>query len=258
VLLAGGEQISAPARHGQGRETRAGLLCWRCCPTSSSPEQRSAVNFYAHAILALGQRADTPWLIGSMAPDFASMGGLRLQQGAGEEALAAGIEFHHKSDDAFHGAPIFLALMKAARLDLQARGVGTGASMAIGHVGVELLLDGYLALRDGVAQGYRDAVAAAADVATALTFRGDDQKQSRARWRSVCQRLADAPLPERYREPEFVADRLIKILAPRRRLAVDPAKRGEVFAWAEAALPLVEARAEELVAEVEGRLERSP
>ncbi|HBP23029.1 MAG TPA: hypothetical protein DEA08_35305, partial [Planctomycetes bacterium] len=177
------------------------------------------MNFFAHAVLALRRREDPAWVLGSMAPDFASMAGLRLARGEGEPAgaLGEGIAFHHRSDDAFHGAPRFLELMKSARVDLRERGVGLGAALAISHVGVELLLDGWLVEQGGVPEPYREAVASAEARAEALSFQGDEEA-ARRQWRSACARLAQAPLPEGYTDPRFVAERLVRILARRPRL----------------------------------------
>lgn len=213
------------------------------------------MNFFAHAVLALRRRQDPPWVLGSMAPDFASMAGLRLARGEGEpaDALAEGIAFHHRSDDAFHGAPGFLALMKEARADLRERGVGVGASLAISHVGVELLLDGWLVEQGGVPAPYRAAVASAEGQADALAFQGDAEA-ARRQWRSACARLAQAPLPEGYADPAFVAERLVRILARRPRLAVEPGREPLVGEWAAAAKPRVAAAAEALLDEVEERL----
>ena len=189
-----------------------------------------------------------------MAPDFASMAGMRLRRSGGAGALAEGIAFHHLSDDAFHGAPIFVELMKATRVDLCARGLGQGPARAIGHVGVELLLDGYLVTRDGIPAEVREAVTRAGSVANELEFRGDDPRADRDRWREVCGRIADSPLPQGYSESTFVAERLLRILARRPRLAVDPGRGSEVFRWAEDFSPVVSGRAEALLCQVEERL----
>lgn len=213
------------------------------------------MNFFAHAVFALRRREDPPWVLGAMAPDFASMAGLRLARGEGEPAgaLEEGIAFHHRSDDAFHGAPRFLALMKGARADLRERGVGLGAALAISHVGVELLLDGWLVEQEGVPATYRAAVASAEAQADALSFQGDAEA-AREQWRASCVRLAQAPLPEGYTDPRFVAERLVRILFRRPRLAVEPGREPLVTAWAEAAKPRVAAEAAALLAEVEERL----
>jgi acyl carrier protein phosphodiesterase len=216
------------------------------------------MNFFAHAVLASRRSEDPSWLLGSMLPDFVSMAGLRLTGILGEPALERGVAFHHDSDDAFHGAPLFIELMEDAREALEREGLASGPAMAIGHVGVELLLDGILVTRQGVAPSFRAAVQAAGDLAPRLRFAGLAPELGEARWRQLCARLDGAPLPERYAEPAFVADRLIFILARRPRLAVPAADHGLVFEWAARALPLVSASADALFEQVEARLRDRP
>lgn len=190
-----------------------------------------------------------------MAPDFATMAGVRLVRGEGVGSFGEGVDFHHATDEAFHGAPTFLALMKEARIDLQARAVGTGASLGISHVGVELLLDGCLVERRGVPELYRSALRTAEVHADELRFRGEDEEAARGRWREVCRRLQEAPVPEGYCDPEFVAARLVGILARRPRLRVEPGKEGEVHGWATSYLPRVAEQVEALLTEVDLRLQ---
>jgi acyl carrier protein phosphodiesterase len=216
------------------------------------------MNFFAHAVVAARRCEDPSWLLGSMLPDFVSMAGLRLTAVLDAPALERGVAFHHASDDAFHGAPLFVELMEDAREALEREGLDSGPAMAIAHVGVELLLDGVLVTRQGVAPSFRAAIHAASDAAPRLRFAGLAPELGEARWRQLCARLDGAPLPERYAEPAFVADRLIFILARRPRLAVPAADHHLVFAWAERALPQVSARADALFEQVEARLRSDP
>lgn len=212
------------------------------------------MNFFAHALLADRRSADTRWVIGSMVPDFASMAGMRVVGVEGDAQLERGVDFHHRSDDAFHGAPIFVELMEDARVELEERGLGFGPAAAIGHVGVELLLDGHLSEVHGVPASYRSAVAEAAEVDQNLRFHDLGHFEGCRRWRGMCDRLGRAPLPEGYREPDFVAERLIWILARRPRLAVEAGNEPEVYAWARRARSTVADRAKDLIAQVEARL----
>ncbi|NVB36610.1 hypothetical protein G6O69_02115 [Pseudenhygromyxa sp. WMMC2535] len=215
------------------------------------------MNFFAHAVLAARRSESPSWIVGAMAPDFASMAGMRLVGIEDDDELARGVDFHHRSDDAFHGAPIFVELMEDARVELEARGLGFGPAAAIGHVGVELLLDGLLVDRLGVLPSYRAAMAAAAELDQNLRFHDLGRFEGCRRWRTLCGRLRDAPLPESYQAPDFVADRLIWILAKRPRLAVEAGNEPEVFAWAARARGLVDARADALMDQVEARLAAS-
>lgn len=212
------------------------------------------MNFFSHSVIAARRSEDPRWILGSMLPDFVSMAGLRLESVEGDAPLERGVAFHHTCDDAFHGAPLFIDLMEGAREELEFDGLDSGPAMAIGHVGVELLLDGHLVARDGVSSSYRYALSEAAGVAVLLRFRGLEAGAGQLRWRQLCARLEGAPVPERYTEPAFVADRLIKILSARPRLAVPFGKEAMVFDWARRAAPTVGAQADALFCQVESRL----
>lgn len=218
------------------------------------------MNFFAHALVAQRRREDPAWILGSMLPDLASMAGLRLRSvtrpgrlGAG---LAEGVDFHHTCDDAFHGAPIFVELMDRAHAELEARGLGSGPAMAIGHVGVELLLDGCLVERHGVPTVYRDAMALTGEAGDDMIWHDPTAEHPR-RWQALCKRLAGAPVPEAYAQPRFVADRLVFMLSHRPLLAVEPGNEPIVHAWAERWVEQVRARELELMQQVEDRLARA-
>lgn len=212
------------------------------------------MNFFSHAVVAARRSDDPRWILGSMLPDFVSMAGLRLESVTGDAPLERGVAFHHTCDDAFHGAPIFVDLMELAREELELDGLDSGPAMAIGHVGVELLLDGYLVEQRGVTVGYRAAIEEAAHVDVLLRFVGLEPEQGGARWRDMAERLANAPVPQRYTEPAFVADRLVRILSSRPRLAVPFGREPLVHDWARRAAPEVSRRAPALFEQVESRL----
>lgn len=218
------------------------------------------MNFFAHALVAARRREEPAWILGSMIPDLASMAGLRLQTvsnpGRLGQLLSEGVDFHHRCDDAFHGAPIFVELMDGAHAELEERGLGGGPAMAIGHVGVELLLDGCLVTRHGVPTSYREAMALASEAGDDLNWRDSDPEHSQ-RWQAMCSRLRGAPVPEGYANPQFVADRLVQILARRPMLAVEPGNEWLVFEWAKRWVPKVAARERELLDQVEERLART-
>ena len=183
------------------------------------------MNFFSHAVVASSRSEDPRYVLGSMLPDFVSMAGLRLEQVSGDAPLERGVAFHHQSDDAFHGAPLFVDLMEEAREELEHEGMDSGPAMAIGHVGVELLLDGHLVEERGVIRVYRDAVEEAAHVDVLLRFAGLDAAQGSARWRKLAERLA-----------------------------VPFGQEGLVHSWARRAAPKVSAAAPRLFAQVEHRL----
>ena len=219
------------------------------------------MNFFGHAVLAHERDAgeDPRFVLGAMFPDFCSMARLRLQE-VSDPVVAEGVAFHHVTDDAFHGAPLFLQLMHDAQERLEEAGVSYGPALAVGHVGVELLLDGWLAARIAEREGpRRGAIGSfrAALEAPAGSMRWRDGEQSEARWRTLRERLRDSPLPEAYGDPAFVADRMVFILKGRPRLALDEHGAREVARWAPEGARAVAAHADALLEQVRGRLERA-
>jgi acyl carrier protein phosphodiesterase len=208
------------------------------------------VNFFGHATIARTEgslRGEPGYVLGSMLPDFASMAKLRLA-GVDDPVIEAGVGLHHRTDVAFHGAPTFVRLMHAAQDELEDEGLGHGSAMAVAHVGVELLLDGCLADQLGVDESYRQALATEN---AAINWR---QADGTSRWEYMRARIAEAPFPEGYKDPDFVATRLIRILAARPRLAIHGPGEPTVHAWAKRARPEVEANAATLLDEVCNRL----
>lgn len=211
------------------------------------------MNFLAHAVFAARRRASTPYVLGSMLPDLAGVAGLRIVAiTAGE--LREGVDFHHASDEAFHGAPTFLELMSDGRDELEAHGVALGAAMAASHVGLELLLDGWLAEATGT-RPYRQAMNEASELTGDVQWNHADGGR---RFSVMCSHLIAAPIPEGYVEPDFVAERLERILARRPRLAFRADEGAEVRAWLARMKPRLWARAEPLLAEVSERLAAAP
>ncbi len=103
------------------------------------------MNFFGHALIAQRDEATrgpvrAEFVLGAMLPDFASMLRTRLPL-ASLDALEAGLSFHHRTDDAFHGSQSFLEFSGQAFSFLSDRGVSRGTARAVAHVGVELLLD---------------------------------------------------------------------------------------------------------------------
>lgn len=178
------------------------------------------MNFVGHAHVALAVRDEPAFVLGAMLPDFASMCGARLVAPT-HDGIAAGVALHHRTDEAFHACAEFVRLCAATSASLEARGIAWGAARAVAHVGIELLLDGLLLDDAATRDGYLRAVAALADPALSIEVSG----RGAARWPAVRERAIVHGLPDAYRDPREVADRLIRILAPRPRLAVDPGQR---------------------------------
>lgn len=203
------------------------------------------MNFFGHALVASRRDADPRWVLGAMMPDFASMCRARLQ-GSDDPTVAAGIAFHHRTDDAFHGAPTFLALYTDGIEALERGGVSRGPARAVAHVGTELLLDGLL-LDDAPAQAaYLDAIALPSTQAPRLRFRGDGG----VRFEDLHGRLRDHGLPEDYRSPTRVAHRLERILAARPRLALSAEEVPRIVPWLVDTRSRLRERVEALLEEV--------
>lgn len=201
------------------------------------------MNFFSHAFIASQHSSNPRWILGSMLPDFFGMAGLKLEKVIDDQALAGGIKFHHITDDAFHGNAVVEDLMGSATRELLGQGMVKGAAMAIGHVGVELLLDGALVSSVAALKSYREAINELQTTESCLRFCGLDINEGANRWRRITEFMPTASIPESYADPGFVADRLIRILANRPFLAVPGASEELVFSWARKAAPLIEEKA---------------
>lgn len=205
------------------------------------------VNFFGHCVVARWEPVDAAFVLGAMLPDFASMARTRVPK-ARNPVVEAGIQHHHDTDRAFHGAPTFLDLMYEEQDILDAQGLSYGSAMAVAHVGVELILDGWLVGRLGEDPIYRQALE--------VTDHGLEWSEPdvEPRWEMLRGKLLESPLPEAYRDDGFVSSRLVRILAHRPRLALDETEAKRVDEWVADARTRVHARAAELMAEVAQRL----
>ena len=178
-------------------------------------------------------------MLGAMLPDLVSMAGVRIAQ-AHDPVLAAGIALHHETDARFHSAPVFTELCRSANEELQAAGVGRATARAVGHVGSELLLDGLLSYDDVARAAYARALehSVREPMREALSLRGEATTEE---LQSLLARLRRAPLPQGYREPSFVLDRLQTILARRPRLAFQSGDLPPTQRWLERAKAQLEA-----------------
>lgn len=209
------------------------------------------MNFFAHACLAAEARAEAAFVFGAMLPDLAAMAGLRVASVA-HAAADAGRRFHYATDTAFHRAEGFQSLCLAATRALAEAGLRRGPARAIGHVGVELLLDGWLAAEQGVSPLYGEALGLGPALAPAITFRAD---AGAAPLLELCERIAATPhSPDAWCEPERLASRLERILARRPLLALHASELPAVRAWAARARSEVAYAAAALLSEVRGGL----
>lgn len=182
--------------------------------------------------------------LGSTLPDLASIAGCRLVNDPEDGHLRRGVDLHHATDKAFHRHEWFLDRQRELFDHLDDRGLGRGAARACAHVGIELLIDGYLLRsRPDLGTAVQASFQAIPTVATSLTDLASATKQ--ARWRMFLARSADWPRPDASDYvPEIVAQRLHRILEPRRRLRFDGDQ-----------IPHVEAVLEAMVVDLEPEME---
>jgi hypothetical protein len=176
-----------------------------------SPASARAMNVLAHTWVARACGLAAPEeVLGAVAPDLATMAGVRLDRAALRGPVADGVRCHLRTDAAFHHDATFLAGSSALRKDLLAVGVPRGAARAVGHVGWELLLDGLL-VRTPAEDAFRRALGLADSVIGAV------RPEDRPRWQAFLAHRRPAPAL-RYDDPEWVADRLVGMLAGSTRL----------------------------------------
>jgi hypothetical protein len=199
------------------------------------------VNFFGHTVLAVRRSTAPAFVLGAMLPDFATMIRARSPRTAHTD-IDSGMQFHWRTDEAFHRSAAFLALTHHAVGWLSARGVRSGSALAVAHVGVEILLDAALAGDDCAQQAYRAALEGAAHDALGR-FVDWASHEERARFDALRARLLARGAVAGDITPDTVAERLRYALADRPRLALDDASVPTVRDWARTARPEIDARA---------------
>jgi hypothetical protein len=208
------------------------------------------VNFFGHAVIAARRAAPSGTVLGAMLPDFATMIGARPPR-ASHAALAAGIELHHATDEAFHAAPLFHELGEVSLSRLLALGVARGPARAVAHVGVELLLDGAFVDEPGAVAAYLGALA---DGPSARAIAWRDLLET-ARFEALRAALRVRGVRSEHGAPKLVTERLRRALEPRPRLALAHRELPLVERWAEELHPRVHHVAPALLAHVEAELD---
>ena len=205
------------------------------------------MNFFGHSFLAREERESSGFLLGSMLPDFFGMSRVRPRVLPPGE-LGEGITHHLRVDDAFHGAPTFLELMRLTSTSLEAPGVRRGSARAVGHVGTELALDALLAEDEGAVDAYRLALRVEL---TPLEI--DVAERQRLDLLLARLRAHRGPVDAR---PRALTARLEAALGGRPRLALDAAAVHAVEREIEVLTERVFTRGHALLAEVRDRLLR--
>src|SRR5262249_32034641 len=208
---------------------------------------RDVVDFFGPTVLAVRRSPAPAFVLGAMLPDFATMIRARPPRTTHTD-IDSGMQFHWRTDEAFHRSAAFLALTHQAVGWLSARGVRSGSALAVAHGGVEIRPDAALAADDCAQQAYRAALEGAAHDALGR-FVDWASHGERARFDALRARLLARGAVAVDITPETVAERLRDALAGRPRLALDAAAVRPVRAAARTARAPVAARAPALAQE---------
>jgi len=176
------------------------------------------MNLVGHVAVALDPGAPTPpstqFLVGCMLPDLAAIARVRVARPSGD--LGRGVAYHHACDAVFHESEWFRSVNRALRDALVDRGVDHGPARACSHAGVEMLLDGQLVAEAPVEQQARIVLDAVCVDATQLGPLAPADR--RDEWIERLQLIGSSIDPRRYGDPRFVAERLHRMTAGRRRI----------------------------------------
>jgi hypothetical protein len=212
------------------------------------------MNFFGHAVVARRVSEDPGFVLGAMLPDFAAMAGAKIRR-IDDPEIAAGVENHHQTDRAFHDAPTFRRLCAAGGEALRARGLRHASSLAVAHVGIEILLDGALTDDVGACRAYLLAVEAGARDARgrAITWWAPEHG---VRWDALRGRLLARGVPSDL-DPSLVCERLAIALARRPRLAFEARDRAAVEQWLRQTTPRVAESRDGLMSELQLRMDQA-
>jgi hypothetical protein len=216
------------------------------------------MNFFGHAALATShftaaaEAADARELAtlcaGAMLPDFIGM--LRLSRPVlSDRLLARGVAFHHRTDEVFHDLPSFHRLSRQAFAWLSERQLPRGPARAVAHIGIEMLLDEVLAKEQSAREAYLSALEV--PLGPLLTFPAAADAERLA---GLQKALLGRSATERAPAAELVAERIVRTLSGRPRLATDGAGQLLLGGWVALTRPLVESEAPEVFAMLRERL----
>ncbi len=186
----------------------------------------SRMNFLGHAAVARWWTRDSAAHFGAMLPDFVGMVAAAPPRVAHPE-IARGVALHLATDEHFHRSREFRELAGDGVRDLMARGLGRGPALATAHVGVELIIDCALGRDAAVATDFLAAVAAGAPARLAGAVRWASPDEA-ARYERLHALLTKRGLAVADPEPAQLADRVLRVLAKRPRLAVSESQRAAV------------------------------
>jgi hypothetical protein len=205
------------------------------------------VNLVGH--VAVAPDAPVEFLVGCMLPDLAAIARVRLARPGGE--LGRGVEFHHACDAVFHESEWFRDANVQLRDALLDAGVERGAARACSHAGVEMILDGALLAQPEVHAIATRTLAAVYTHADELAILAPPESQviAEARFR----RIGSSLDPSRYRDAQFVAERLHAMTMGRRRIELPAEHVGLVADALRSAQPRLRADADAVAHDVRRR-----
>ena len=212
------------------------------------------MNFFSHAAIARRFSEAPEFLLGAMLPDFASMLGVRAAGtfvgGAPApprstlEALAAGVRFHHVSDQVFHDLPEFHTLYREGHRELSELGLARGPARAAAHVGIEILLDTTLGQSAAAQEAYRSGLEAGRhpDLVASVAMTAKDRERLVDLVETLIRRgvVLDT-------SSGIIVERIKRTLVRRPRLALGDDDGPRVLDWVEAARARVVGSAPALV-----------
>jgi hypothetical protein len=166
------------------------------------------LNYFGHALVSSWTSQSGGRALGAMLPDFQAMCGARAAI-IDDAAITEGVALHHATDKAFHGLATFTGLVRELEERLARAGVSRGPMRAVGHAGVELLLDG--ALIDDP-HGRAAYLAAIAHPTASITWRDPGDAD---RFAYLHGRLREHGVPDDLARPESVAMRVLRMTAHR-------------------------------------------
>lgn len=204
------------------------------------------MNFFGHAVVAGWADTRAEHALGSMLPDFAAMTHVALLE-VRDMNIQRGVDLHHRTDDAFHRTRTFVS-WSAKSLDALTRArVRRGPARAVSHIAAEMFLDGWLAARPTLVDGYL----AALEVEANGSLRWEDGGGA---YETLHRRLSTWGAPRDYADPPFVLQRLCDTLRTRPSLAIAPEEVERVAACLPPLHQRVQREATELLDELRDAL----
>ncbi len=176
------------------------------------------MNFYGHAFIAARMRRDAGFVFGAMLPDFEGMARTRVR-GVTSDAIVDGVACHHAVDEAFHSAPTFVGSCARSVEMMTARGVPRGPARAVAHVGLELVLDGFIVRTYGPTALYVEALIEGRR-ALGCGELGPIDEPTGAMLTTLLDRLIAYGPPSPTGDVPVITERLVRMLRDRPRLAI--------------------------------------